>query len=259
LINTIRRHCSFFFIIACVLLGGCSRQPAVLTFVSDIHTPTVCGVLPANQDFRVTQMTFYISELKLLIDGNWQDVDFFPSDTQTEHTAIIDLTPRCADASVQTQVQLPLAIGYHRFAGADAVRFTLGVPFDENHKDPLTQPAPLNEPSMFWSWQRGYKFLRWDLQQISSGRGWSYHLGSVGCVSASALRAPETPCALPNRVEITMQKDSSDGFVFVEAQKLLMNIDLSSSSGCMFNVPREADCDQLYANTEKQWITWLNR
>ncbi|MFC3093020.1 metallo-mystery pair system four-Cys motif protein [Alteromonas sediminis] len=259
MIRNKRTYLTVFVIMVLFGLVACSRQPAVLTFVSDLHTPQICGALPKQPDYQVRQFTFYISGLELLIDEQWQPVDFFPTEYQAEHTAMIDLTPHCDDASVQTQVQVPLAVGYHHFSSAEAIRFAIGVPFTHNHKDPLTQPAPLNESSMFWSWQRGYKFLRWDLQHNDTGHGWSFHLGSVGCTSASALRAPTQPCSSPNQVTISMKKDSNDGYIFVEAQKLLNDVNLDNSTGCMFHLPEEADCQPLLNHIQQPWITWLNR
>ena len=36
------------------------------------------------------------------------------------------------------------------------------MPWQLNHQNPLTASSPLNISEMFWSWQLGHKFLRFD-------------------------------------------------------------------------------------------------
>ena len=103
-----------------------------------------------------------------------------------------------------------------------ALEFDLGVPFERNHANPLTAPPPLNAASMFWTWQTGYKFLRLDL-----GTDWSFHLGSTGCVSESAVRPPEA-CRQPNRATIRLPAAAAfDGVVAVDLDGLLAGIDIA--------------------------------
>ena len=60
-----------------------------------------------------------------------------------------------ADCSEQAwQVKL----NKHIEAG-QTLNFELGVPFEQNHTNPLTAQAPLNVSEMFWSWQLGHKFF----------------------------------------------------------------------------------------------------
>jgi uncharacterized repeat protein (TIGR04052 family) len=121
--------------------------------------------------------------------------------------ALVDLTMRGAEqvASVRGALSGGEAVEYR------ALRFTVGVPFDLNHANPLTAAAPLDRGDMFWTWQSGYKFVRADF--TVDGQASSFHLGSTGCSSASALRPPAQPCAQPNRMRVQLEGDPLNGVV----------------------------------------------
>ena len=252
-------HKFAFFLLVLTMLSACSRQPALLTFSTDLDTAEkqgteACGRL--GQNYASGPLRFYISDLTLRINGHWQAVGLIPSDSQTADVALINLGPNCIGSDGPAQFSLPLAIRHSQFVNADVIRLAIGIPFLTNHKNPLTQPPPLNEPSMFWSWQRGHKFLRWELTNTKTGKPWSFHLGSVGCVSPSAMRPPYRPCSEPNIINIDIQKTSPSGTVMLQTQQLLDNIDLDNSEGCMFRVPEEKDCEPLKNNLQRQWMVW---
>jgi hypothetical protein len=61
------------------------------------------------------------------------------------------------------------------------VRFSVGVPYDENHRDAATQAAPLGtESGMFWSWNSGYIFHRIEGKVDSAGveKPFVFHIGA---------------------------------------------------------------------------------
>ena len=128
------------------------------------------------------------------------------------------------------------------------VRFTLGVPFEINHLNPISQPSPLNLPSMFWIWQTGHKFLR--LELASHHEHWLFHLGSTGCKSMSAMRAPQNNCLYPNRFmyELPLVKNVQDNFALnIDLAGLLKNIELSALSSCQSEQDNKS-CQQLFNN-----------
>ena len=104
----------------------------------------------------------------------------------------------------------------------------MGVPFELNHGDPTVASSPLNITAMFWNWQGGYKFLRADMASTGlsakpamknmamehgakaahghdDASGYSVHLGSTMCASASPTDSPSS-CKNPNRVTVTFTK-----------------------------------------------------
>jgi AZL_007920/MXAN_0976 family protein len=126
--------------------------------------------------------------------------------------------------------------------------------------------SPLNLTAMFWNWQGGYKFVKLDLatagqpmaaMQTASdhagggasnmARGWSLHLGSTGCASASKTTSPGAECANPNRMSIRFDRfDPAANVVVIDPAPVLAgaNVDVNApetSPGCM-SFPGDADC-----------------
>src|SRR5262245_14312020 len=153
-------------------------------------------VAPGGDGAALRSLQFYVHDLELL-DEHGKPHRFALDATapwQSERVALLDLAGDLSrrNATVTGTVD---ADAPERFAG---LRFTVGVPFELNHGNPLTQAAPLDRSDLFWTWQSGHKFLRVDL--AADDREWSFHLGSTGCSSASALRPPGTACAQPNEI-----------------------------------------------------------
>ena len=153
---------------------------------------------------------------------------------QNANTALIAFTGESRNREISGRV----AAGRY-----DAFEFMLGVPFERNHGNPLSATPPLNVPSMFWTWQSGYKFLRLDL-----GNEWSFHLGSVGCISASAVRAPSGACRQPNLARIRLpSKAAQGGTVVVDLDALLAGIDTAAVDNCMDAYADRPACQRLLA------------
>jgi len=142
------------------------------------------------------------------------------------------------------------------------IRFTLGVPFNKNHADPLTQPSPLNLTALFWVWNAGHKFARLDFSSTGIPRGFFVHLGSTGCTPNDTKLTIPTSCKFPNRVEVTFSSfELSRDAVIADLGALLRdtNVDVSQNkpeaedsgmrmgAGCMSG-PTTADCVGLFAN-----------
>ena len=131
---------------------------------------------------------------------------------------------------------------------ASRIRFTLGVPFEVNHLNPIHQPSPLNLSSMFWVWQTGHKFMRIEL--ATNNEQWLFHLGSTGCQSTSVMRPPKQQCRYPNRftfdLPITEQNDG-DLWLNMDLAALLSNVDLSALSSCQ-SEHDNISCQQLLTN-----------
>jgi uncharacterized repeat protein (TIGR04052 family) len=124
-----------------------------------------------------------------------------------------------------------------------AIRFTVGVPFALNHANPLTAKPPLDRGDLFWTWQTGYKFLRADF--VSDGKEASFHLGSTGCSSASAMRPPAAPCAQPNRLRIELAGNALNSVVRFHPEVL-------GAGTCTGNYAHDPACATGYAATGLQ-------
>jgi len=226
---------------------SCGRQyPAIGTTRSTI-TPA---------DFR-----YYVSEVQLLTaDGLAVPVQLDQDGVwQLENIALLDFEDasgpcRNGTPAMNTRVRGQVPAG--RYTG---VRFTLGIPFERNHGDPTVSPAPLNSTAMFWNWQGGYKFLKFDTTSsgitpetpaAASAQGpvtrYSVHLGSTVCAAASRTSAPSA-CQNPNRVTVEFRDfDWTQRTIVADIGRVLAgaNVDVNApktSPGCM-SFPGDADC-----------------
>ena len=265
--------------VVCVLLAACAgsptqvpaadgNMPVTLRFAAQVAgQPFECGksytgigrtastITPS--DFRM-----YVSEVHLIEasgravpvtlaqDGIWQ----------FENIALIDFengTGPCRNGTASTNTTVRGSVPPGNYTG---VRLTLGVPFARNQGDPTVAPAPLNSTAMFWNWQGGYKFLKFDA--ATTGRpaltappaadggggasGFSVHLGSTLCASPSRTQPPST-CQNPNRVTVQFDRfDLARHAVVADIGAVLAQADVNvnapgTSPGCM-SFPKDADC-----------------
>lgn len=161
--------------------------------------------------------------------------------SQDARTALVSLPGECASTAGHTRnatVTGRLPRGDYRH-----LEFDLGVPFARNHAHPLRAQPPLNLPSMFWTWQTGYKFVRLDL-----GDRWSLHLGSTGCASASAARPPAQPCRRPNLARVRLPMPPSPrASITVDLDALLEGVDPSRHPSCTDRYAERPACASVLA------------
>ena len=174
-----------FFVVGLTACGETASVPVRLAFeVRSAHLDDCAsgrGVL-----------RFYVSELAMIDEEGGRVPVRLDADSrwQSLGTALVALGGECPGSAATPSNGT--VIGSVEPGQYEAVEFQLGVPFAGNHGNPLRAEPPLDVPSMFWTWQSGHKFLRLDL-----GDRWSFHLGSTGCMSASAVRAPSGQCRAP--------------------------------------------------------------
>jgi|GEM_PF-3284110 uncharacterized repeat protein (TIGR04052 family) len=193
-------------------------------------------------------LQFYVQTIEL-VDEHGQPHPFrfaVESPWQNERVALIDLA---GDPSTPRR----LVIDGTAEGGAGAysgIRLTIGVPFELNHANPLTAAAPLDRGEMFWNWQSGHKFLRADL--AVAGRDWSFHLGSTGCSSASALRPPAQPCAEPNEMRIELKGNPLRDVVRLQLSPLIAAAQSANYVVCTGDYAHDPACRDAYAATGLQ-------
>lgn len=221
--------------------------------------PASCGMIyngvgTAGSTLSLNDYRFYISNVRLINaageeipveltqDGQWQYANVALLDFE-------DGTSLCSgsgNADTNTKVTGTVPEGDY-----NGLVFDLGVPFELNHLDTTTAPAPLNVPAMWWNWQYGYKFVRIDLQTTSSeSPAWFVHLGSTGCNSADSNTAPAEACSNPNTSTVRFADfNPVQNFVVADASGLLAGVNLDTSvpmpPGCMSG-PEDADCAGLF-------------
>ncbi|WP_219339092.1 MbnP family copper-binding protein [Tepidicella baoligensis] len=263
-----------------VCLAACSSTPPQATtlsvaipFAAEINgQPFACGQQYGPIGTTASTITpmdfrFYVSNVKLIDeqgravpvqltqDGMWQLGALALLDFENGQGPCRNGTP-----AVNTTVRGTVPAGNYQ-----GIEFTLGVPFEQNHGDPTTAPAPLNSTAMFWNWQGGYKFLKFDTTSAGlspekpgapSPQGpvtrYAVHLGSTGCTSAGRTVAPATPCANPNTVTVRFDRfDLSKQTIVADMGRILAgaNVDVNApqtSPGCM-SFSNDADCPPVMA------------
>ena len=199
-------------LVALVYLPGCASPTDIAPSMGSTSIrfqaliegkPATCveatAVEAADATVQLTDLRFYVHDVRfvdaegeetpavLRADGRWQ----------TAEVALIDLEDgvgACRNGSPETREVIEVQAPNGSFV---ALRFRLGVPFDSNHANPATSPAPLNLTAMSWGWMGGHKFMR--LEAEVDGRSHTVHLASTGC---EGIIGAITGCARGNRPEI---------------------------------------------------------
>ena len=240
----------FFGVFIAWALFSCSDQDKVarLSFIPTFAKQLVSCPSPlkiGNDVWKIKQLQLYISDVELQDDnGVWTTWQMKITPLQNDNVALVG--EHCSESSSgDWQVEFSQPIDIKQY---ENIRFSLGVPFDKNHLNPLRQQSPLNYSSMFWVWQTGHKFLR--LEMSSENSNWLFHLGSTGCSAASALRSPSKPCLYPNLVKVKVKVNipvAQALDITLDLSKLFQDITLSEQTMCQSGHNNKT-CQQLFKN-----------
>jgi len=243
ILKTIFKHVKYSVLIACTLsMAACSPAGRSLDipFVARWNgEPVSCSGGPV----ALTDLRFFVSDVRLgegdgtpaalQNDGRWQ----------SDRVALIDLEDgqaACRNGSPDMQPVLRLNVSGNPGPG---LRFSIGVPEDLNHANPLTAEPPLNYSVMHWHWLSGYKFMRAGIETPDDG--FWVHLGSTAC---SGTIGNIEGCRQPNRPTIHIADfDAGADAVVVDLGRLFAGIDLrdSAATRCMSG-PGEDACAPVY-------------
>ena len=192
-----------FLLLLCTLVPvSCSdaRAPLNIAFVPVFDGQILaCGNTAGTA--HLTDLRFYVSDLQLVTaDGDLVDMAL-EADTHWQQTdlAFLDFENAegyCDNGTANVNTFLRGNAPKQDYVG---LRFTVGVPFDRNHADPLLASAPLGEGAMHWHWRAGYKFLRAGIRTADDG--FWLHLGSTGC---KGTVQKISGCGSPNRVQVEL-------------------------------------------------------
>lgn len=250
--------------------SAAAPQPVTVRFAAQINgQPFACGQSYAGVGTTRSTITpsdyrLYVSDVTL-VDESGRSVPVTLTEDgiwQIENIVLLDFengTGPCRNGTTGMNTEVRGTVPEGRYAG---LRFTLGVPFARNHGDPTVAPSPLNLTAMFWNWQGGYKFVKFDTasnglqaapavapagQGGAAASGFSVHLGSTVCAASSRTEAPKAECANPNRVTVALDRfDPAKQTVLADIGAVLAgaNVDVNApktSPGCM-SFPGDADC-----------------
>ena len=175
-------------------------------------------------------------------DGMWQVYNVALLDFEDKSGACVNGTAEMNDAMIGT-------VAAHDTV---ALRFTLGLPFELNHQDSATAPSPLNLSSLFWTWESGYKFWRFDGRTAAAPEGFFFHLGSTGCETDTD--GAVTSCSAPNRLTITLDGfDPATNIVRIDLGALAAGVDLDSPDATCMSGPGMGDCSPWFGALGLPW------
>ncbi len=189
----------------------------------------------------LTDLRFFVSSIFLIDpEGNEHNVVLASDDRwQQRNIALIDLENSAGTCSNGTpQMNMSIA-GTVAASDIVAAKFTIGVPFDTNHANPLLARAPLDRAAMHWHWRSGYKFLRAGISNPTDS--FWIHLGSTGC--EGTIRHISR-CNSPNRVTVEIANFTPDtDRIMIELAELFRDVDLEDGirTDCSSS-PAESAC-----------------
>ena len=280
-----------------LLFFGCSQAPEKAQQAAKMHRQLVqisfephfqgkaiqCGqeLNIHNEEWKISELAMFFHQFSLnksipiiLDDNEWQSQNLVLIRSKSNCKQLMHNLTVVGSAETSAPDSLMKAL-FDRASGSGlqetaTLSFQLGVPFDLNHQNPLLQPSPLNDSSMFWAWRNGHKFVRWDMQS-NDANTWSFHLGSVGCESAAMVRAPKQACAQPNVLPFNLEL-SPDSIQIMDKQlansvggseqvihimlklnldQIIANIKPSDDSTCMFSGMNNQMCGDLVKNLQE--------
>lgn len=211
---------------------------------------TYAGVGTTATDLTLYDLRLYVHDVRLLSAGGEEHPLVLEQDGvwQFEDVVMLDFEDgdRCPMGTIPTHTTIRGTVPDD--VEFTAVRFVLGVPEHLNHNDVTSAPSPLNQQSMYWSWNAGYKFFRLDGSSTGLPEGFFVHLGSTGCVGDG--RGNVTSCAQGNRVEVELSGYDPDvNTIAVDVAALLENSDLDADGGgapgCMSGFD-DPDCEPIF-------------
>jgi uncharacterized repeat protein (TIGR04052 family) len=244
------RQFASVFLLATILSisSACSskREPVQIQFAATWQNHAIdCD----SDQTAISDLRFYVSDVVLLDasgaehnlsmteDGRWQLPDI----------ALIDLENGeggCVNGTSATNPALQGTADIADIADIAGVRFTVGVPFDLNHANPLLASPPLDSAAMHWHWRSGYKFIRAGVRNEKDG--FWLHLGSTAC---EGTVQNVSFCRNPNRVEVEINGFSpASDVIAVDLSNLFRGVNITDGnlSNCSSS-PAESSCEDPFS------------
>ena len=231
---------------AIFVANSCSpqTQPVSIPFAAVLGAnPLSCGMSAGN--LHLTDLRFYVHApnlvrddgrrvpIKLSQNGRWQG----------DGLTLIDLEDASGDCQNGTADSNALLLGTVPVGEYRGLSFSVGVPFDVNHADPLAANPPLDDTTMHWHWRSGYKFLR--LGFAEPGQSFWLHLGSAGC---QGTVQDISGCRFPNRFDVAIDDFEPGDTVLVDFTAVLAAVKSQTgvSASCASG-PAEEVCSGAFS------------
>ncbi len=215
-----------------IFLAACSppQQTVTIEFEARLgDQPIDCETVVDG--LTMTDLRFYVDSPALLdpigaATLRFQDIQLAEQDRwQHGDLALIDLENgkgACRNGTPETNALLIGTVPEGEYKG---ISFTVGVPFELNHADPLEAAPPLDDSTMHWHWRSGYKFLRAGFETPNDG--FWMHVGSAGC---DGTVGNITGCRHENRIMVMMFDYQPGDRIVFDFQPLIDAVDLEDET-----------------------------
>ena len=253
----------FSFVVAC---AGCSERgmhasldagsgelrPITLQFKAVVgDQPFDCWTEYAGTPgltFTAMDFRFYVQDVRLIArDGREVPVALDARGPGQSHdVALLDFAADEGSCFTFTESGTNVTITGQVPAGDySSVVFTLGVPEQLNHQDVVTAKPPLNDPSMYWAWSNGYRFVSLMLAATREGAApvqTGVHIGAMGCAGSESSGFS---CSHPNRNRVQLDGfDLDRSTIVADFAAALRDLDLSVAHQCHGGEP---ECTSAFA------------
>lgn len=231
-------------------------QPVAIQFAARIDgQPFACGqtyegVGSTAAAYVAADFRFYIHDVALRPAGGGDPVPvaLVEDESQAGILALLDFEDATADCQMGSPTTHTTVTGEVPAGDYSGISFKLGVPFEMNHLDPASDPAPLQQSGMSWAWQFGYKFLKAD--GVVAGEGFNLHLGSTGCPGDSPEQPPTGACVNPNVLAVELAFDPAVDTIVADVGRVLRDADVTTNTadtapGCM-SFPEDPECNTIF-------------
>lgn len=206
------------------------------------------GVGKTSTTITPSDFAFFVHDVKLLTAAGAEVPVALEQDGMYQNGTIAlldfeDGTAACSNGNTAVHTSVVGTAPEGKYTG---VKFTVGVPFDRNHQDLASQPSPLSLTRMFWAWNSGHKFVRFEAK-TAEGKNWVMHLGSGGCMPTGSAIKPPTECAQANRPVVTLDHFDVDGeTVVADIGALFAGNGGPDNQVCMSSL-KSATCGPMFA------------
>jgi uncharacterized repeat protein (TIGR04052 family) len=243
--------------VALALVAGCGsdddnspgERSATVQFKAEVNGQDfACGKTYSNVGvgqpgtYQVTDWRFYVHDVALVkADGSRQLLALDQNGVwQYQKVAMLDLRKDCGSGALPSNAVVTGTIASDAYTG---VCFKVGIPYELNHINDATAPAPLNSSGMLWNWRGGRKFIRVDGTgapgDVDKAVAFHIHLGSTQCPGPDASAPPSAACGYPNIAEVCLDNfDVDKDRIVMDAGKALEASNVAyntadTASGCM--------------------------
>lgn len=242
------------------------RDPITITFLPDVFDEELgCGLdidlidTAPGDNASLTNLRFYVSDVDVLaVDGSPLPVHLVADGVwQSEEVALLDFEDGTGDCVGGTPETRKVVMGEVSPGEYNGIEFTVGVPFALNH---ALGDAPLGDPALFHSAQRGHHFFDFGLL-IDGETSWSTRILSMDCASGGSDAAPAEDCERPNVARIRVENlNPGEDPIRMKLGQLLAAVDLALDTpytevGCVSDPLEVAECPFAFGIFGLDWET----